>query len=135
MTVRPIGHDFRPLHILPRRHFAVRPLVCPFPETRSFVAGEVVRAIENRPQPPFSLSGTVSYIAFSHTFYRFVAGELLLPLLLRLRAEWSHLYPPRFDFDGSAESTTGVPIATQQEAPPVDDRAQRNAGGHLNLIA
>jgi hypothetical protein len=145
MIVRALGPDLLRRHILLRRHFAVRHLVRPLAVNRSIVAAEIARTIENRPRPPFSLSGTVSYVAYSHSFYRFVAGELFLALLLRSRREWSRLYPPRFDLDGPFECGPGLPIAAQanqiagrvlREVPTTDDGAEGNAvGSRLNLLA
>jgi len=145
VIIRALGRDFVRPHILPRRHFVVRHRVRPFAENRAILAAEIVRSIENRPQPPFSLSGTVSYVAYSRSFYRFLAGELFLALLLRSRREWSILYPPRFDLDGPFECGPGLPISAQanqiagrvlHEVPTTDDGAEGNAvGTRLNLLA
>ena len=145
MTVGALCRDFGRRHILPRRHFAVRPLVHPFPASRSIVAAGTFRSIENRPQPPFSLSGTVSQVAYSRSFYHFAAGELLLALLLRSRPDWSRLYPPRVAFDGASACCSGVPLAAQanqiasrvrREVPTTDDGANGNGiGARLNLLA
>jgi len=145
MTIRAVGRDFVRRHVFLRRHFAVRPLAHPFRETKSIVDAAIRRSLENRPRPPFSLSGTVSYVAYSRTFYHFLAGELLLALLLRHRAEWNRVYPPPFDCDGGRECCPDVPVATQADqiasrvrhaVPTTDDGAQGNAvGTRLDLLA
>ena len=145
MMVRALCRDFGPRHILPRRDYVVRPPGSPCPETRSIVAAAISRSIENRPRPPFSLSGTVSYVAYSRSFYHFAAGELLQALLLRSRREWSHLYPPRFDLDGGFECCPCVKVGPQvnriarrvlEEIPTTDAGVQGNAvGTRLNLLA
>ena len=145
MMVRAICRDGWRRHILPRRHFALRHVGCFVPAFRDRVAFEIPRIVVNRPRPPFSLSGTIQVLQFSNSFYHFVAGELLLALLLRSRTEWSRLYPPRLDVDGVFECCAGQPLAAEanqiaarrlHDIPSTDQGAAGSGvGTRLDLLA
>jgi hypothetical protein len=86
MAVRPVAEAIRCSRFvpLPRIGFCAVGFV---PRHHAAVAAIERSAIVHRPQPPFSLSGTIQILQFSNLFAHFATGQLLLALLLLHRSQ------------------------------------------------
>jgi len=145
MLVRPVCGWTRAPRIAPLRPFGLRVVGCPPPPIPAWIAAETIWRVEHRPRPPFSLSGTIQVLQFSNSFAHFVAGELLLALLLRSRTEWSRRYHPQPAVDNKLGDGSCLPLAAQANeiasirldvTPTAEEGASGNTvGSRLDLFA